>query len=233
MRILVKYFAILKEKTGIPQEEYQLNDSLTVKELKEYLKEVHPEIRENLNNIITSINLNFAFDDESIPDQAEIGFFPPVSGGSGGKTIIRIVGSDFSVDEMIREITHSTTGAVCIFTGIVREKTEGENLNKVSYIDYETYEEMAEKKLDQVAEEIREKWPDIESVVLMQKIGRVKPGNISTIVACSGIHRNDGIFDAAKYGIDRIKEIVPVWKKEVDVDRAEWKEGKYFPEKGD
>ena len=80
---------------------------------------------------------------------------------------------------------------------------------------------------------MRVRWPQLESVALVQRIGRIEPGEPSVIVGCAASHRNMGVFDAAHYGIDRIKEVVPVWKKEVSPNGDEWVEGDYHPGKGD
>jgi molybdopterin synthase catalytic subunit len=92
---------------------------------------------------------------------------------------------------------------------------------------------MAESKLRQISAEIRSRWQDVQGIALVQRIGKLMPGMVSVIVACSASHRDSGIFEAARYGIDRVKEIVPVWKKEVGKDGEEWIEGEYFPQKGE
>lgn len=85
----------------------------------------------------------------------------------------------------------------------------------------------------QVAEEIRQRWPSVEGIAMVQRIGRLQVGTPTVLIACSAAHRDTGVFEAARYGIDRLKEIVPVWKKEVKPDGAEWIEGKYAPRRGD
>ena len=88
-------------------------------------------------------------------------------------------------------------------------------------------------KMRQVADEIRNKWPIIEGIAIIQRIGRLSPGTPTTVIACTASHRNSGVFDAAKYGIDRLKEIVPVWKKEIGPGGEEWVEGHYHPKPGE
>jgi molybdopterin synthase catalytic subunit len=89
---------------------------------------------------------------------------------------------------------------------------------------------MAEAKMRQVAEEIRARWPSVEGIAIVQRIGRLEPGTPTVLIACSAAHRDTGVFEAARYGIDRLKEIVPVWKKEVGPSGETWVEGDYFPE---
>ena len=81
--------------------------------------------------------------------------------------------------------------------------------------------------------EIRERWPTIGGIILLQRIGRLAAGTPTVIIACSASHRDTGVFEATRYGIDRLKEIVPIWKKEVGPSGEEWVEGEYIPKRGD
>jgi molybdopterin synthase catalytic subunit len=92
---------------------------------------------------------------------------------------------------------------------------------------------MAETKMLQVADEIRERWPEVEGILIVQRIGRLAPGTPTIVIACSAAHRDTGIFEASRYGIDRLKEIVPIWKKEITPEGETWVEGEYHPQKGD
>ena len=113
------------------------------------------------------------------------------------------------------EITLPSSGAACIFTGIVRGLTSRNDPHETVYLDYEAYQPMAEAKMKQVAEEIRQRWPAVEGIAIVQRIGRLYPQTPTVVIACTAAHRDTGVFEAARYGIDRLKEIVPVWKKEV------------------
>lgn len=83
--------------------------------------------------------------------------------------------------------------------------------------------------MKQVADEIRSRWDTIEGIAIVQRIGRLYPRPPTVLIACTAAHRDTGVFDAARYGIDRLKEIVPVWKKEIGAGGNEWKEGGYMP----
>ena len=148
-------------------------------------------------------------------------------------TIISLSKSELNLDSLIAKITLPTTGAVVIFTGIVRNQTSIGDAHKTIYLDYEAYRPMAETKMRQVADEIRKKWPAIEGIAIIQRIGRLLPGIPTTIIACTAAHRNTGVFDAANFGIDRLKEIVPIWKKETGQYGEEWVEGHYHPNPGE
>ena len=87
--------------------------------------------------------------------------------------------------------------------------------------------------MEQVAEEIREKWPAVEGVAIIQRIGKLCPGTPTVLIACTAAHRDTGVFEAARYGIDRLKQIVPIWKREVGSGGEVWVEGDYVPEPGE
>ena len=150
-----------------------------------------------------------------------------------GLTICKIIESEVNLDELLEELSLSSTGAVVMFTGLVRGLTRRGNPHDTAKLEYEAYQPMAEKMMHRIAGEIRTKWPDIESIAIIQRTGKFLPGNSTVTIACSSAHRDTGVFDAARYGIDRLKEIVPVWKKEFTSQGESWVEGDYFPQPGE
>jgi threonine synthase len=141
-----------------------------------------------------------------------------------------ITSDQLDITALAEKIATPETGAVCVFVGTVRGLTKGEGgVHQTEYLHYEAYEPMAEKKLRQVAGEIRERYPKTEGIAIVQRIGDLRVGDITVAVACSSGHRTDGVFKAARYGIDRLKEIVPIWKKEVGPGGSVWVEGNYHP----
>jgi len=148
-------------------------------------------------------------------------------------TILSITEAPLDLDALLAQVTLPTTGAAAVFTGMVRGVTSRGDPHQTLYLEYEAYAPMAEAKMRQVADEIRQKWPTVEGIAIVQRIGRLTPGTPTTLIACTSAHRDTGVFDAARYGIDRLKEIVPVWKKEVSPDGQEWVEGEYLPNPGD
>jgi molybdopterin synthase catalytic subunit len=148
-------------------------------------------------------------------------------------TIYSITEDEIDLDSLLAAITLETTGAAAIFTGMVRGVTRRGDARETVYLEYESYVPMAEAKMKQVADEIRARWPVIEGIALVQRIGRLYPKTPTVLIACTAAHRDTGVFDAARYGIDRLKEIVPVWKKEVGPRGEEWVEGEYIPKPGE
>jgi molybdopterin synthase catalytic subunit len=117
------------------------------------------------------------------------------------------------------ELVTPAIGAVTTFVGVVRGETDGRD---VRYLEYEAYPEMAERTLAQIGDEVRKRWPDIQDVAIVHRVGRLEVGETAVVIALSAAHRKH-TFDALRYAIDRLKEIVPIWKKEVWTDGSEWK----------
>ncbi len=221
------FFATLRDKVGAKEAAATLPEGLTVAAFKGWLGEQYPALAGA--TILVAINKEYAFDEEIIPAGAEIALFPPVSGGSGWPEIFRITEDELDMNELLAAITLPSTGAACFFSGMVRAETARGAGHTTAHLDYEAYAPMAEAKMKQVAQEIRAQWPSVEGIAIVQRVGRLLPGTPTVLIACSAGHRDTGVFEAARYGIDRLKEIVPVWKKEVGPDGAEWVEGGYIP----
>ncbi len=148
-------------------------------------------------------------------------------------TIFHITEDEIDLNRLLADITSANTGAAAIFTGMVRGVTSREPVHETVYLDYEAYAPMAEAKMRQVAEEIRARWPTVEGIAIVQRVGRLYPKTPTVLIACTAAHRDTGVFEAARYGIDRLKEIVPVWKKEVGPAGESWVEGEYIPKPGE
>jgi molybdopterin synthase catalytic subunit len=148
-------------------------------------------------------------------------------------TIVSITANPLDLDSLLAQITLPTTGAAAMFSGIVRGITHHGGTRQTTYLEYEAYQPMAEAVLHQIADEMRQKWPDLQGIVIVQRVGRLYPQTPTILVACTAAHRHTGVFDAARYGIDRVKEIVPVWKKEVGPEGEFWVEGEQHLKPGD
>ncbi len=236
MAIRVLFFATLRDRIGSRQLSIALEgNSISIKELRRQLSLDYPAAADNLKVALAAINEEYAAEGDSIHDGDEVAFFPPVSGGSGEQPeIFRLPAEAFNHDEVIATITTAGSGAVCIFTGVVRGTTEkAGHLPRTEHLEYEAYRPMALAKMKQVAAEIRSRWQKVQGIAIIQRLGRLEVGDNTVLCACSAAHRDDGCFEAARYGIDRLKEIVPVWKKEVGAAGETWIEGGYRPSVGE
>lgn len=148
-------------------------------------------------------------------------------------TIFSITEDEIDLNGLLAQITLPSTGAAAIFTGMVRGETRRGDAHDTEYLEYEAYTPMAEAKMGQVAVEIRARWPVVEGIAIVQRIGKLYPKTPTVLIACTAAHRDTGVFEAARYGIDRLKEIVPIWKKEVRPDGEFWVEGEYVPKPGE
>lgn len=148
-------------------------------------------------------------------------------------TIFSVTEDEIDLNELLAQITLASTGAAAIFTGMVRGETSRGESRETEYLEYEAYIPMAEAKMKQVADEIRAKWNTVEGIAIVQRVGRLYPKTPTVLIACTAAHRDTGVFEAARYGIDRLKEIVPIWKKEVSPSGEFWVEGEYIPKAGE
>lgn len=239
MNITVLFFATLKDKVGTNRLSLELTSGpQTLAKLREQLQALYPTLTEHFPTAIAAINQEFAFADDPLKDGDEVAFFPPVSGGTEPVSIwpeiYRVTNEPIDLNALTAAITLPATGAVCIFSGAVRGETNASGeIVQTARLEYEAYESMAVAKMRQVVREIRARWPLVQGVAVVQRIGVLKVGEPTVLIACASGHRDQGCFEAARYGIDRLKEIVPVWKKDVRPDASHWVEGHYQPQPED
>ncbi|SER94288.1 molybdenum cofactor biosynthesis protein MoaE [Salipaludibacillus aurantiacus] len=140
-----------------------------------------------------------------------------------------IINTPIQINQVINKVEDRNAGAINTFIGTVRELTKGK---KTVYLKYDAYISMAEKKLAQIGEEIKKEYPE-SKVAITHRIGELAISDIAVVIAVSTPHRADA-FAGSRYAIERIKEIVPIWKKEHWEDGEEWMgdqlEHKPYPE---
>ena len=133
--------------------------------------------------------------------------------------LFELTTEEISVDEVVARLADPGVGAVVTFVGVVRGETDG---REVRCLEYEAYPEMAEETLRQIGDEVRAHWETIREVAIVHRVGRLQVGETAVVIALSAAHRPE-VFDALRYSIDRLKEIVPLWKNVVWADGAEWR----------
>ena len=131
--------------------------------------------------------------------------------------LFEIVERPIQVEEVIRKVERREAGAITTFMGVVREWTKG---RRTIYLEYQAYVPMAIKMLAKIGEEIEEKWPDTR-IAITHRIGRLDISDAAVVIAVSSPHRK-AAYEANEYAIDRIKQIVPIWKKEYWEDGETW-----------
>ena len=229
MKMKIRLFATLKDRAGNDHVHVDLPDSSTVEEMLTAVAADYPKLAPALPTALVAVNKAFASTHTPIEAGDEVALFPPVSGGTfPHPTYFAITEEAPDIGAIHAQLTQPDVGAIVTFTGSVRGETRRDGLpEETIYLQYESYSEMAEMKMAQIAQEIWQRWPLVKGIAIVQRMGKLDVGEMTTFVACASGHRDQGCFEAARYGIDRLKEIVPVWKKEVSRDKSVWIEGHY------
>lgn len=215
MRVKVKFFAIYSELVGCRELEMEVEEGTTVASLWEQMKRENPKLGDLSDHWVTAVNMEYVSRDTALADNDEVAFLPPVSGGG----IFQITTGEIHPEEVAELVQYDGAGAVVTFSGVVRNESLGK---RVLYLEYDAYKEMAEAKMREIGQEIKERW-GIERVAIVHRVGHLEIGQASVVIAVATPHRAEA-FEACRYAIDRLKETVPIWKKEV------WEGGEYWIE---
>lgn len=135
--------------------------------------------------------------------------------------LYEIVDRPISLDDVTARVAAADRGGITLFVGVVRGMT---GTTTTDYLEYEAYPEMAEATLAAIAAEVQARWPQVNAVAIVHRVGRLVVGDTAVAIAVAATHRGD-TFDACRYAIDRVKQIAPIWKREVGPDGALWVEG--------
>lgn len=219
MRIQIKLFASTRELFGASTLERDLPDGATVGDLIELLRQ-ESNGKVGLGYLHVAINKRYAGPDTVLAVGDEAAVFPPVSGGQEHRRFW-LTEAPLSLDELAALVTAPDRGGIVLFSGTVRQITGSQ---ATDYLDYEAYAEMAEAVLAEIGAEVQARWPQVLDIAIVHRLGRLEIGESSVMVAVAGAHRQ-GLFDACAHAIERLKQVVPIWKKEVGPDGTYWVEG--------
>ena len=206
MRVNVRLFAGHRERAGRSKVELEVPEGATVGRLAADVNRRFPGLTEDPDSLVVAVNREYRDHLHELRDGDEVALIPPVSGGAGA---IEITHEPLDPDAITARVRKPSNGAVLTFLGTTRAQTAD---RAVLHLEYEAYEPMALDKLSDIAAEIRDRW-DVEDVAISHRLGRLEIEDISLVVAVASAHRKDA-FEASQYSVDRIKEIVPIWKKE-------------------
>jgi molybdopterin synthase catalytic subunit len=220
---------MLRDLLGRPSEESDFPPGADLRAVFDRYAERYPQIRQLAPSIVVARNLEFADLSTPVADGDEIAFLPPVSGGAGGRLEIVENGHYFALTRsvidtraLVARVQTGGDGALVTFEGVVRNNTKG---RPTLCLDYEGYESMALKLLARIGGEIAAS-RQITHIAMVHRLGRMLIGEASVVVVVTAPHRRPA-FEAALEGIDRLKKLVPIWKKEHFVDGEVWVEGEW------
>jgi molybdopterin synthase catalytic subunit len=215
MRIQVLYFAVFRERLRTDEEWLELPAGATVGAALAALGERHEVIGKLAGRFQTAVNQAMAPSDTVLAEGDELALIPPVAGGSGRH--VRVVDTPLSLDRCIAAITGPDVGGITTFTGLVRRTNLGRDVER---LEYEAYAAMAEKVMSELCDAIEAEVPGARLAV-EHRVGVLGIGDLAVVIAAGAPHRAEA-FTACRALIDRLKEHVPIWKKEVGPDGAEW-----------
>jgi molybdopterin synthase catalytic subunit len=225
VRVTVRLFAGLREVIGSDAivEEFATPD-VTVESLRARLGEAHPKLGPYLSGVAIAVNEEYILEPgTALKDGDTVALIPPISGGANETPKILVTHALLDPRVLRDAVMTPAAGACVVFEGVVRDHHEG---HAVLRLEYEAYEEMATLQLAAVARESLAAFADREvyDVAIHHRIGMLEVGETSLLVVVSAAHRQDA-FEAALRTVDRVKETVPVWKKEWGPDGAQWQDG--------
>jgi molybdopterin synthase catalytic subunit len=230
MQVRVFFFGVLKDVAGRASDVLELPAGATLGEVVEHYESQSPTLSKWLGSVALSVNQEYARVETILHSGDEVGFLPPVSGGVDPKAdLLRsehatITRDRIATEKILRELEQPEDGAAVVFEGIVRNNTRG---RQTLFLDYEAYEEMALKQMEELARKALSQYP-VREVQVVHRVGRLEVGEASVVIVVASAHRGPA-FEACRWLIDTLKKTVPIWKKEHFADGAVWADGEPFP----
>jgi molybdopterin synthase catalytic subunit len=207
VHVSIRLFASLRERAGTGARELELSDGARVADVWAAL-----DLGSEPSGLLYAVNKSYADAESALADGDEVALIPPVSGGA-----FKLSEAPLSLETAVREVARDEAGAIATFLGTVRNRSRDRT---VLYLEYEAYEGMAEDVMAQLAAQLEERH-ELSGIAIHHRVGRVEIGEPSVVVAVSSPHRAAALA-ACKEAIDRLKETVPLWKKEVYEGGEEW-----------
>lgn len=225
MRIRVLFFGMLKDIVGRAEDRLTVEQGSSVGRLYDLYAAQFPKLAEHSASLLFSRNQEFAGRGEQLQDGDEVAFLPPVSGGTDDvapeeKNPCRLTRETIDTQGLVGELQQRGDGAVVVFEGVVRNNSAG---RATRFLEYEAYEPMALAKMREIVTEVTGKFP-VDRIGMTHRLGRLEIGEASIVIVVTSAHRKPA-FEACHYAIDRLKKVVPIWKKEFFEDGVVWVEG--------
>ncbi|MBZ5514809.1 MAG: molybdenum cofactor biosynthesis protein MoaE [Acidobacteriia bacterium] len=219
MKINVLFFGMVHDLAGFDREQVEVPEGERLADLRRRYELRFPRLGELAGSLLTAVNQEIVEPSVVLHEGDEVAFMPPVSGGAGDD-FFRLTRDPIVTSDLIRQLQTPEDGAVVVFEGVVRNHSRG---RKTLFLEYEAYEPLAVRKMEEIGREVREKLP-IDRLGMIHRLGRLEIGETSVVIVVTSAHRAPA-FEACRHAIDRLKQIVPIWKKEHFEDGAVWAEG--------
>jgi molybdopterin synthase catalytic subunit len=216
MKLQVLYFAVFRERLGVEGEPLTIADGATVADALAVLEGKHAIVKTLRGRYRVAVNQSMVDGDHVLRDGDELVLIPPVAGGEHERHVV-LTDQPLSLDRCTAAVTGPEVGGVCTFTGLVRRHSRGVTVER---LDYEAYGPMAVKVMTELCEEIEGEIAGARLAV-EHRVGTLAIGDAAVVIAAAAPHRAEA-FAACRALIDRLKERVPIWKKELGTDGAVW-----------
>lgn len=218
MRVGVRLFASYREAAGRGHLDLDLPEGSRVRDVVARIALEHPLVG-GQREIVCARNHEYVDLDAPLRDGDEVALIPPVSGGATTRrgADVRLSAEPLSIDAAVAAVRHDGAGGICVFVGQVRERNRGKRVRR---LEYEAYVAMAEAKMEEIAREADRRWGPL-AIAIHHRTGSLAVGEDAVVIAVGAGHRAEA-FAACRFAIDRLKEIVPIWKKEHTDDGAVW-----------
>lgn len=238
MNVQVKYFAVLRELIGASEEEISLEQGASVAQLLEALCARYPQLKGYTDRVAIAIDHQYANHESTLYEGAEVALLPPVAGGqddeiaastqptpasqpgliaSSEDGLLQLREDPLDTPGVVASVRGDFAGAIVTFEGIIREQSQG---RQVRYLEYEAYPPMVISELQRIATQVHDQWPSARLGV-HHRVGTLQIGESAVVIAVCTPHRQEA-FAACSFTIERLKESVPIWKKEFFTDGTTW-----------
>ena len=233
VRIRVLFFGVIRDVVGLREDTLDIAEGGNLGSVFEHYAGRFPRLRDRAASTVLALNQQFSSPSAPLAEGDEVALLPPVSGGSGGSGYLQHIadpsGNFYALTRepidgtaIARKLLREEDGAFVNFEGVTRNNTKG---RATRFLEYECYEAMAVKTMAEIGEDIARKHA-IGRIAMVHRLGRLQISETSVAVVVTAPHRKPA-FDAALEGINRLKKLVPVWKKEYFVDGEVWVDGEW------
>jgi MoaE-MoaD fusion protein len=235
--ITVLFFGFLRDVAGVGEVRLEVAPGATLGSVFDHFAKLHPQLGERRSSIMLARNQQLGEPSTALKQGDEVAFLPPVSGGApeythviedGGGRFFALTRARIDARQLTDRLLQGHDGAVVAFEGVVRNNSSG---RRTLFLEYDCYEAMAVKTMAALGAQIAATHA-ISGIAMVHRLGRIEIGETSVAIVTTAPHRK-AAFEAARESIDRLKKLVPIWKKEHFADGAVWVDGEWDASPGD